>query len=76
MYLEEVVQKVVDVLKHSLQHNVMVFYESRFARQWRPSLLNEGGCIGRGTGEQGLLVTPRGGRGGKGLRGGRGGPYL
>ena len=48
MYLEEVVGGVVDAIKDSLKHNVMVFFDTRFARQWRPSLLKEGGPGARG----------------------------
>ncbi|GAX81043.1 hypothetical protein CEUSTIGMA_g8478.t1 [Chlamydomonas eustigma] len=42
VYLEEMIEQIILVIKHNLQHNVMVFYESRFARLWRPSLLPEG----------------------------------
>ena len=47
---------VVDTLKDSLRHNVMVFFDTRFARQWRPSLLKEGGPGARGGEGRGRAV--------------------
>ena len=41
-YLEEVIHTCVDVIKDNLKNNITVFYEARFARQWRPSWLKEG----------------------------------
>jgi thiamine monophosphate synthase len=36
LYIQEVVEQLLDVVKYTLQHNVLVFLDAKLRKKWQP----------------------------------------